>query len=166
MAPNAAYGGPHATTESTFQIVPFKSDQAEYNAVMAHSVDVGYVPLTNVPQGEQPHVHRTTSSATPDFGFSYVSYNFKDTTGDFNNIIDKLYIRQALAHLEDEPGYIKAFFNGAGGQAFGPVPSLPVEPLHAVERDDQPVPVQPGRCRVHPEGERLDRRPERHRHLR
>ena len=65
------------------------------------------------------------------WGWSYVAYNFKDTTGNFNNIIDKLYIRQALAHLENEPGYIHAFMNGAAGQAFGPIPQ-PAEPVHPV----------------------------------
>ena len=61
----------------------------------------------------------------PDWGFAYANYNFADKTGDFNNIINQLYIRQALAHLEDEAGYIKAFFHGAGGLAYGPVPSVP-----------------------------------------
>lgn len=139
MAPNPAYGGPHATTESTFQIVPFKSDQAEYNALVAGSVDVGYVPLPNVPKAS------SLASSYNEFGYSswswsYVVYNFKDTTGDFNNIIDKLYIRQALAHLEDEPGYIKAFFNGAGGQAFGPVPSLPKSPYTPANAATNPYP--------------------------
>ncbi len=164
MVPNSAYGGPHATTESKFQVVPFTSDTAEYNALSSGSIDAGYVPLTNVPK-----LSSLTSTYNDfgysDFGWSYVSYNFADTTGDFNNIIDKLYIRQALAHLEDETGYIHAFFNGAGGQAFGPVPVLPKSPFTPVYRVDQPVPVQPVRCRVAAEGERLDGGAERHRHV-
>ena len=70
-------------------------------------------------------------------------YNFKDTTDDFNNIIDKLYIRQALAHLENEPGYIKAFFYGAGGQAFGPIPSLPKSPYTPSNASTNPYPFSP-----------------------
>ena len=81
-----------------------------------------------------------------------MAYNFKDTTGDFNNIIDKLYIRQALAHLEDEPGYIKAFFNGAGGQAFGPVPSIPQSPFTPANAMTNPYPFSPADCRVPAEG--------------
>src|SRR6202034_927082 len=127
MVPNPAYGGPHAKVESNYQEVPFQSDTAEFNAVKAGSVDLGYVPLADVPQ-----VKGLTSTYNefgyPDFGWAYIAYNFKDTTGDFNNIIDKLYIRQALAHLEDEQGYIKAFFDGAGGQAYGPVPAIPKSP--------------------------------------
>ena len=139
MAPNSAYGGPHATVESNYQILPFTSDEAEYNAIQAGSVDVGYVPLTDVPKASS-----LTSSwnefGYTDFGFNYISYNFKDTTGDFNNIIDKLYIRQALAHLEDEPGYIKAFFNNAGGQAFGPVPVSPKSPFTPSNATTNPYP--------------------------
>lgn len=139
MAPNPAYGGPHGTTESNFQIVPFTSDQAEYNAVKSGSVDIGYVPLTNVPQAN------SLTSSYNEFGFSewswsYVAYNFKDTTGDFNNIIDKLYIRQALAHLEDEPGYIHAFMNGAAGQAYGPVPQVPASPFTPANAANNPYP--------------------------
>jgi peptide/nickel transport system substrate-binding protein len=139
MAPNPSYGGPHAQVESTFQSVPFKSDTAEYNAVKSGSVDVGYVPLTNVPQAD------TLTSTYNEFGYSEwgwsdVIYNFKDTTSDFNNIISKLYIRQALAHLEDEPGYIKAFFYNAGGQGFGPVPALPASPFTPSNAATNPYP--------------------------
>ena len=142
MAPNPTYGGPHATKVSVLQAVPFTSDQVEFNAVKAGKIDVGYVPLGDVPQV-------SSLSATynefgyPSFGWTYVAYNFKDPTGDFNNIIDKLYIRQAIAHLEDQPGYIKAFFNGAGGQAFGPVPSIPQSPFTPSNAMTNPYPFNP-----------------------
>jgi peptide/nickel transport system substrate-binding protein len=127
MAPNPKYGGPHATPQSTLSAVPFTSDTAELNAVKSGSLDQGYVPLTDVPQ--IPGIKSTYNVfGYPGFGFNYVTYNFKDTTGDFNKIIAQLYIRQAFAHLEDEAGYIKSFFHGAGGQAYGPVPSIPATP--------------------------------------
>jgi peptide/nickel transport system substrate-binding protein len=127
MVPNTTYGGPKANVEPTWKAVSYTSDAAEFNAVKAGQIDVGYVPLGDVPQ-----VSGLTGTYNEfgysDFGWSYVAYNFKDTTGDFNNIIGKLYVRQAIAHLEDQPGYIKAFFNGAGGEAYGPVPSIPQSP--------------------------------------
>jgi peptide/nickel transport system substrate-binding protein len=139
MVPSPTYGGPHAKVESNYQEVPFQSDTAEFNAVKAGSVDLGYVPLADVPQ-----VKGLTSAYNefgyPDFGWAYIAYNFKDTTGDFNNIIDKLYIRQALAHLEDEQGYIKAFFDGAGGQAYGPVPAIPKSPYAPANALSDPYP--------------------------
>jgi peptide/nickel transport system substrate-binding protein len=124
MAPNPKYSGPHTAKQSKLEAVPFTSDTAEWNAVKSGTIDQGYVPLSNLPQ-----VNGVKSNYNvfgyPGFGFNYVAYNFKDTTGDFNNIIAQLYIRQAIAHLEDEAGYIKAFYHGAGGQAYGPVPAIP-----------------------------------------
>jgi peptide/nickel transport system substrate-binding protein len=137
--PNTSYGGPHATKESTINFVSFTSDAAEFNAVKAGKIDVGYVQLPDVPQlGSLSGSYN--EFGYPDFGFSYVAYNFKDTTGDFNNIIDKLYVRQAIAHLEDQQGYIKAFFNGAGGQGFGPIPSLPKSPYTPSNATTNPYP--------------------------
>ncbi len=142
MVPNTSYGGPHATKESTVSMVSFTSDEAEFNAVKAGKIDVGYVPLTDVPQ-----VSSLTGTYNefgyPDFGWAYVAYNFKDTTGDFNNVIDKLYVRQAVAHLEDEQGYIKAFFYGAGGEAYGPVPSIPQSPYTPSNAMTNPYPFNP-----------------------
>jgi len=65
----------------------------------------------------------------PDFGWEYVAYNFKDTTGDFNHIIAQLYIRQADRAPAGRDGIIHAFFNGAGGTAYGPLPVIPVSPF-------------------------------------
>jgi peptide/nickel transport system substrate-binding protein len=139
MAPNPAYGGPHAAKVSPWESVPFTSDTAEYNAVKGGSVDVGYVPLTDVPQ--IPSIESSYNAfGYPDFGFNYVTYNFKDTTGDFSNIIGKLYVRQAIAHLENEAGYIKAFFYGAGGQAYGPVPAIPKSPYTPADALADPYP--------------------------
>ena len=59
---------------------------------------------------------------------NFANYNFKDTTGDFNNIIAQPYIRQALAHLVDDQGWIRAFMNGAGAPAYGPIPAYPRSP--------------------------------------
>jgi peptide/nickel transport system substrate-binding protein len=69
-----------------------------------------------------------------------VTFNFKDHTGDFNNIIKQLYIRQAFAHLEDEAGYIKAFFFGAGGQGYGPIPQIPPSPWTPASATKNPYP--------------------------
>jgi peptide/nickel transport system substrate-binding protein len=139
MVPNKAYGGPHATVESNYQAVSNTSDAAEYNAVKSGSVDIGYIPSTDVASAS------TVKSAYnvwgyDDFGFDYVTYNFADTTGDFNKIIGQLYIRQALAHLEDQNGYIRAFFDGAADPAYGPVPEYPQSPYTPSDAETDPYP--------------------------
>jgi peptide/nickel transport system substrate-binding protein len=87
------------------------------------------VPLTDVPQVPQVKRSGYQVFGYPTFGFDYVTYNFKDKTGHFNAIINQLYFRQALAHLEDEKGYINAFFHGAGATEYGSVPSIPKSPF-------------------------------------
>jgi peptide/nickel transport system substrate-binding protein len=140
MKPNTSYGGPHAAKVLSLSAVPFTSETAEYNAVKAGSIDVALIPLANVPQINSVKSAGYNAFGYPDFGWSYVAYNFKDTTGDWNHIVAQLYIRQALQHLQDQAGIIKAFFNGAGGQAYGPVPSIPVSPFTPANAKTSPYP--------------------------
>ncbi len=140
MVPNTTYGGPHVTPMSTFQGVPFTSNTAQFNAIKAGSIDVAFVDYNDVPQ--LPSVLRSGYSyfGIPDFGMNFANYNFKDKTGDFDNIIAQPYIRQALAHLEDEQGWITAFMHGAGAPAYGPVPAFPQSPYLPSNAATNPYP--------------------------
>ena len=140
LTPNPSYGGPHAAKISTLQAVPFTSDTAEFDAVRAGSIDVGYLPLDDIKQVNIVKSGGYNVFGYPGFFFNYVTYNFADKTGDFNNIIAQLYVRQAIAHLEDEQGYIKAFFGGAGGQAYGPIPAVPSSPYTPADAVTDPYP--------------------------
>jgi peptide/nickel transport system substrate-binding protein len=140
MAPNPKYGGPHSKIVPTLQAIPYTSDTAEFNAVLSHSVDLGYMPLNDVPQMGAVKSAGYHVFGYPGWGFAYANYNFADKTGDFNNIINQLYIRQALAHLEDQVGYIKAFFHGAGGLAYGPIPTVPTSPYTPANALKNPYP--------------------------
>ena len=140
MAPNPKYGGPKSAIVPTLQAVPYTSDTAEFNAVLSHSIDLGYMPLNDVPQMSAVKTAGYHVFGYPGWGFAYANYNFADKTGDFNNIINQLYIRQALAHLEDQEGYIKAFFHGAGALAYGPIPSIPASPYTPANALKNPYP--------------------------
>jgi peptide/nickel transport system substrate-binding protein len=140
MTPNPHYGGLHSAEVPSVQAIPYTSDTAEFNAVLSHSVDLGYMPLSDVPQLAAVKAAGYHVFGYPGWGFADATYNFADKTGDFNNIINQLYIRQALAHLENEAGYIKAFFHGAGGLAFGPVPSVPASPFTPANALANPYP--------------------------
>ena len=140
LTPNPKYGGPHSKIVPTLQAVPYTSDTAEFNAVLSHSVDLGYMPLNDVPQMSAVKAAGYHVFGYPGWGFAYANYNFADKTGDFNNIIRQFYIRQALAHLENQEGYIKAFFHGAGGLAYGPIPSVPTSPYTPANALKNPYP--------------------------
>ncbi len=139
LSPNAKYSGPHASKMSNISAVPFTSDTAEWNAVKSGAIDQGYVPFADLPQVTSIK-SKYNVFGYPGYGFNYVTFNFKDKTGDFNNIIKQLYIRQAFAHLEDEAGYISAFFHGAGGQAYGPIPAIPPNPWTPASATKNPFP--------------------------
>jgi peptide/nickel transport system substrate-binding protein len=140
MVPNTTYGGPHATKESTFVGVPFTSDQAEFNAIKAGSIDVANVDYDDVPQIPQINRLGYNDVGEPDYGMNFGNYNFKDKTGDFNNIIAQLYVRQALAHLVDDQGWITAFMHGAGAPAYGPIPAYPRSPYLPTNAATDPYP--------------------------
>jgi peptide/nickel transport system substrate-binding protein len=52
-------------------------------------------------------------------------FNFKDTTDHWDKVIGQLYIRQTLAHLENQAAIIHGAFGGAAAPAYGPVPAIP-----------------------------------------
>ncbi len=140
MVPNPSYGGPHVTPQSTFQGVPFTSQAAAFNAIKAGSVDVGYVPQTDVPQLPQLGQTGYAYFGIPDFGMTFAAYNFLDKTGNFNSIAKQLYFRQAMANVEDQPGIISAIYHGAGAPAYGPIPAYPQSPYLPSNAATNPYP--------------------------
>jgi peptide/nickel transport system substrate-binding protein len=140
MVPNTTYGGPHVAKMSTFVGVPFTSDTAEFNAVKSGSIDIGYVPQDDVPQLKQVLRGGYDYFGEPDYGMNFANYNFKDKTGDFDNIANQLYFRQAMAHLEDQQGWIDAFMHGAGAPAYGPIPAYPQSPYLPADAATDPYP--------------------------
>jgi peptide/nickel transport system substrate-binding protein len=140
MVPNPSYSGPHATPESNYAGVPFTSNAAEWNAVETGSVDIGYVPEGDVPQIPRLKGLGYNYYGLPDFGNWFVVYNFKDTTGDFASVVSQLYFRQAMQHLEDQAGQIKAYYNGDGDPAYGPLPAYPRSPFLPSDAASNPYP--------------------------
>jgi peptide/nickel transport system substrate-binding protein len=125
MTSNRSYGGPSSHQITALEGVPFNTESDEFNALLAGSVDVGMVPADDVTQVPQLRSDGYNVFGYPDFGWSYALYNFKDATGNFDHIVAQLYFRQAMAHLQNQPAYIKAFMGGAGSPDYGPVPPLP-----------------------------------------
>ena len=140
MAANPAYGGPSSHKITGLRAVPFTSDPAEFDAVKAGSIDVGYIPSSDVPQVPRVKATGYNVFGAPAFGWTYITYNFRDKSGHFSNIVAQLYFRQAMAHLADQRRYISAFMHGAGGQAYGPVPTIPVSQYAPEDARTNPYP--------------------------
>jgi peptide/nickel transport system substrate-binding protein len=140
MTPNKTYGGPHVTPMSNFQGVPFTSDAAAFNAIKSKSIDFGRVPSADIAQLPQVTRLGYNEFGEPDFGMNFLNYNFKDTTNHFNSIASQLYFRQAVAHVEDQQGWISAFMHGAGAPAYGPIPAYPKSPFLPANAATNPYP--------------------------
>jgi peptide/nickel transport system substrate-binding protein len=127
MKANTNYTGPVKPHISTLVQVAFTSPEAEFNQLLAGTLTAGPLDASYIPQIATLKSKGYTVWGYPASYMSFMPYNFKDTTGDFDSIIKQLYIRQALAHLNDEHGIIQSrgVFNGAAGPDYGAVPPIP-----------------------------------------
>ena len=140
LAPNPSYSGPHVTPVSSFVGVPFTSNAAQFNAIKSGSIDVSVVPPEDVPQLSTLKGAGYNYYGLPSWGNYFAAYNFQDKTGDFNNIVSQLYFRQAMQHLEDQEGQIKAFLSGAGVPGYGPITLYPESPYLPANEKTNPYP--------------------------
>lgn len=140
MKPNPKYTGPQKAHISELQQVPFTSESAEFNQLRSGTLEVGAVPFTSLAQ--VPILRRAGYNVYgyPSFGFNYIPFNFKDKTGHFDSIIKQLYIRQAIAHLQDQTGVIKGVFRTAAAHSYGPVPAAPKNDFTPANAAKNPYP--------------------------
>ena len=125
---NPAYTGANKPHIAELDELAYTSTSAEFNDLLSGKLDVGGVDYGNLPQVSKLKSKGFNVYGLPDFGFQYLNYNFKDTTDDFNNVINQLYVRQAFAHLQDEQAEISGPMHGAGVAAYGSVGVAPVSP--------------------------------------
>ena len=137
----------------------YTSQTAEFNAVRAGSVDVGYIPQTDIPQVGAVKAKGYHVFGYPGFGFNYVVYNFLDKTGHFNAIIAPA-VRTAGHRAPGRRGRLHQDDLRRGGRPrLRAGPGLARQPLHPGERGHQPVPVQRRRRRLAADQPRLDGAP-------
>lgn len=127
MVPNTSYSGPDKAQISEMKAEPFTSPQAQFNALAVGSLDIGEVDITDV--AEIPRIQsQYYVFGEPSFGPNSIVFNFKDKADNVGKIFSQLYIRQAMAHLVDQPGYVSGLYKNAGAAAYGPVPVVPKNP--------------------------------------
>lgn len=125
LAANSAYTGPDKPKISELDELAYTTTEAEWNDVLSGKLDVAYVDYTDIPQLPKATKLGYNFYGLPSTGFEYMYFNFKDTTGSFDKIIGQLYVRQALAHLQDEQGVIKGAFKNAAVPQYSTVGTLP-----------------------------------------
>jgi len=122
---NPAYTGTNKPHISEIDELAYTSTDAEWNDVLSGKVDVGYVDFTDIPQLSKAVKKGYAYYGLPSTGFEYMYFNFKDATNNYDKIISNLYVRQALAHLQNEQAVIKGAFKGAAVPAYSTIASLP-----------------------------------------
>ncbi len=140
MKPNPKYTGPQKAHISELQQVPFTSESAEFNQLRSGTLEVGQVPFTSLAQVPILKRNGYNVYGYPSFGFNYIPFNFKNKTGHFDAIIKQLYVRQAIAHLQDQPAVVKGVFRTAASNSYGPVPAVPQNDFTPANAASNPYP--------------------------
>ncbi len=131
MVANKAYSGSPKPTLAGLKFVPFTDDATEYTALKTGSVDVGNIPVADLPQkpasSPLPATNPLGSSyyLTPflNYGIQYAQPNFNNPQVGF--LVRQLYIRQALQYAVDQAGIAKAIWRGYASPTSGAIPTVP-----------------------------------------
>jgi len=131
MVPNKAYSGSPKPTLAAIKFVPFTADSAEYTALKTGQVDVGNIPIADLPQKPASSPLPATNPLGSGYTLSpFYSYGIQYAQPNFNNpqvgfLVRQLYIRQALQYAVDQPGISKAIWRGYATPTSGAIPTVP-----------------------------------------
>jgi peptide/nickel transport system substrate-binding protein len=143
LVPNPSYGLSPKPTFAKLSVQTYTSPTAALDALKTGGVDIA--PLDSSQLGQAPALRSQGISVFGAPGFSWAGgiLNFKDKTADFDHVIAQRYVRQALAHLVDEPAYITGLYKGTAAADYGPVPSAPRSPYAPAGVGTPPFPYSP-----------------------
>jgi peptide/nickel transport system substrate-binding protein len=144
LVPNPSYGGTPKSLASEVSVQTFTGFTAELNAMKSGGLDVAEA-LDPSQLAEAPGLKTQGIDVFggPSWGWFGGQFNFKDATNHFDKVISQLYVRQALAHLVDQPTIIKGVYKNAAVAAYGPTPSSPVSPYAPASATTPPYPYDP-----------------------
>jgi peptide/nickel transport system substrate-binding protein len=129
FVPNKAYSGPAKPKISQFVEVPFTSADAEYNALRAGALTVGYLPPSDY--STVPAIKALGYNVAPwkVYGFNSLFINFNNPT--LGPAFAQVYIRQALQYLLDQQLQISKVFSGYAQPDYGMVVNGPATETQA-----------------------------------
>lgn len=158
MVPNPEYSGPNKPMIKRYVDEAFTSTAAIFNALAVGTLDIGALPLTDVtvpakkpgtpghlpvPGPNNPRLSGTYNlEASGTWSFTYFVPNLKSNgdTGNAGPILSQLYVRQALQHLIDQPGFVSKIFKNYAVANYSPVPSAIKSPFLSKEAQKNPYP--------------------------
>jgi peptide/nickel transport system substrate-binding protein len=131
FVPNPKYSGMDKPSVKRFEEVPFTTEEAAFNALMAGDIDYGLLPFKNLNQRERVEKTGYAFSAWRLWGINYIALNYNSAKS--GALARQRYIRQAMQSLINQPLIIDKVFQGQGAQVFGPIPSSPKNPYTKVD---------------------------------
>jgi peptide/nickel transport system substrate-binding protein len=143
MVPNTSYTGVQKPYISTLQLDTETSISTMLTAFQTGTLDVASIDFSQLGQVSSLRSDGDSVYGYPNLGWFGAFINFKDATDHFGAIASQLYVRQALAHLVNQPGYIQGVYKNAAVAAYGPVPSVPKTPYTPSDATTAPYPYSP-----------------------
>ena len=139
---NARYSGPATGSIHALRVLSFTSDAAEFDSLLsAGGISYGYLPFNDAAQVSRLTADGYKVEAWPAWGITYLSMNF--ASPQVGTIFDQIYVRQAMQHLVNQTGYIRAYLQGYGNPTYGPVPLLPSSRYVSSAQKQNPYPYDP-----------------------
>jgi peptide/nickel transport system substrate-binding protein len=138
LVPNPAYSGSPKPTISKLVELSFASDAASDLAVRSggpSAVTVANIPSQYARQIPTLAAEGYDVNGAASYSISYLPLNFNSSAstsprgGPVRYIFRQTYFREALQHLMDQPGWIKAFLASTARPTCGPIPLAPPSPL-------------------------------------
>jgi peptide/nickel transport system substrate-binding protein len=137
LVPNPKYSGTPKPSISKFVELPFTSEAAIFNTIRSggpSAVTIGTIPPQYAPQIPAIEALGYQDNKAGYYGFNYFPVNLntsaKTSTGQpVRFIFRQTYFRNAIQHLIDQEGWIKAYLDNTASPTCGPIPITPPSPL-------------------------------------
>jgi peptide/nickel transport system substrate-binding protein len=129
FVPNPGYSGSPKPRLSEFKLMTYPDEQTGYEALRAGKMDMGRIPLPDLPQAAAGSMLPPSNPLGPDYTlipwaestiFFYIPNLNNPVMGP---VFRQLYVRQALQEVDDQPGIITKIFRGFALPGSGGVPS-------------------------------------------
>jgi peptide/nickel transport system substrate-binding protein len=139
---NKKFEGPATGSLHAITIDAYSSDASEFDQLLSSTgIDYGYVPFDDAAQVSRVKGDGYGVEAWPAWGINYVYLNYSAPTA--GAMFSQLYIRQAMQHLVNQPGYISSFLQGYAYPTYGPVPLEPSSNFVSAGETHNPDPYNP-----------------------
>jgi peptide/nickel transport system substrate-binding protein len=138
---NPAYTGPDPAHLDTVELLPFTSEDAAFNAVLAGDVDYGYLPIASLAQRSRVEQQGYRVENWDGWAITFAPYNFNDATA--GPLFRQSYIRQAIQRSVDQTAISDVIWKGTARPGYGPVPQQPANEYLSAAQQDNPYPFDP-----------------------